>query len=118
MGEKNMIKVSAAIKTSFRKREGSFFTFFIDKTFSAFEGHFPGAPILPGIVQLEIALFCIKELLGKNVSVAGIKKAKFLRPIPPDSEILAAVSGGEGGHYCVTIKSEKGTHSQISLCAG
>lgn len=114
MGKKNMIKVSQALKNSLTKREGAVFTFFIDKTFPAFEGHFPGAPLLPGIVQLEMALFCIKLAINKDVSVSEIKKAKFVKPILPDSEIFVSVSE-TGENYSVTIKDEKDTHSQISM---
>jgi 3-hydroxyacyl-[acyl-carrier-protein] dehydratase len=109
-----MINVLQAIKESFKKREENSFTFFIDKAFPAFEGHFPGTPLLPAIVQIEIALFCIKRILNKNASVSEIKKAKFVRPVPPDTEISVTVSEN-AGYYSITIKDEKETYSQMSV---
>ena len=109
-----VITVAQAIKSSFIKNENNTFSFFIDKTFPAFEGHFPGAPLLPGIVQIEIVLFCIELILNKNVSVSEIKKAKFIKPVPPDSEIYVLVTAN-AGHYNITIKDNKETYSQMSV---
>lgn len=109
-----MKNVSSAIETSFKQMEDSVFTFFIDKNFPAFEGHFPGSPLLPGIVQIEIALFCIRKLTGNNVSLSGIKKTKFVKPVLPDSEINVLLSESNGSWH-ITIKDEKNTYSQMSM---
>lgn len=117
MGEKNIIKVPQALKRALKKRENAVFTFFIDKDFPAFKGHFPQAPLLPGIVQTEIALFCIKQMINKDISVCEIKKAKFVKPILPDSEIFVSVNEN-GENYSVVIKDAKDIHSQISMRIG
>ena len=113
-----MIKVSHAIKTSFKKREGTVFTFFIDKNFPAFEGHFPGMPLLPAIAQIEIALFCIRDILNKNVSILEIKKSKFIKPVLADSEISVLISENTAACCHITIKDEKNIYSQISILVG
>jgi 3-hydroxyacyl-[acyl-carrier-protein] dehydratase len=114
VGEKDMINISQAVGESFKKREGDVFTFFIDKNFPAFEGHFPGAPLLPGIVQIEIALFCVKQILNKDASVSEIKKAKFIKPILPDTEIHISINENAGS-YSVSIKSINEIYSQMVL---
>lgn len=108
-----MTTVSRAIKNAFKKREDLTFTFFLEKTFPAFEGHFPGAPILPAIAQIEIALFCVRMLLGKNVFAAEIKRAKFVKPVLPDSEIEAVLGENSGESFHVIIKGGKEVYSQI-----
>ena len=50
----------------------------------AFAGHFPGQPILPGVLQLEIARCAVEWLLDCPLAIHVISKAKFLRPILPD----------------------------------
>ena len=49
-----------------------------------FQGHFPGNPIFPGVLQIEamaqagaIALLSMPDFKGKTAYLGGIKKAKF-----------------------------------------
>lgn len=48
-----------------------------------FAGHFPSQPLLPGVFQLEMARLGAEWLLGQDLSVREISRAKFLRPILP-----------------------------------
>jgi 3-hydroxymyristoyl/3-hydroxydecanoyl-(acyl carrier protein) dehydratases len=109
-----MITVRQALQSSFKGLENGEFVFFIDENFPAFEGHFPDAPILPGIVQAEMALFCIRRMLGENVNLFSIKKAKFSKPVMPGTEIFVSVRG-ENDSYLATIKNAKEIFSQISI---
>ncbi len=57
----------------------------------ALPGHFPGAPVLPGVVLLDHVLSAILAFYpGRRA--AGLPQVKFLRPVRPgdDVEILAA----------------------------
>ncbi len=49
----------------------------------AYAGHFPGAPILPGVVLLDEALVAIGNALGQNLSACQIASVKFLSPVQP-----------------------------------
>ncbi|MDR1696577.1 MAG: hypothetical protein LBR69_08150 [Endomicrobium sp.] len=110
-----MKNVNGCIADSFKSRNGGVFEFFIDKDFTAFQGHFPDNPVLPGIVQIEIALFCVKNFLNKNDAVLKeVKKVKFVKPVLPDAAI-AAVLTESGGFYNITIKNDKEIYSQISI---
>jgi 3-hydroxyacyl-[acyl-carrier-protein] dehydratase len=48
-----------------------------------FAGHFPNQPLVPGVFQLEMARLGAEWLLGEQLGVREISKAKFLRPIIP-----------------------------------
>ncbi|ABC62857.1 3-hydroxyacyl-ACP dehydratase FabZ [Erythrobacter litoralis] len=57
-----------------------------------FQGHFPGAPIMPGVLQVEAmaqaaAILGIETLelagTGKLVFFMGIENAKFRKPVTP-----------------------------------
>lgn len=55
-----------------------------------FDGHFPGKPIMPGVLQLEamaqvggVAFLGLPENQGKLALFAGVKNARFANPVLP-----------------------------------
>ena len=69
-----------------------------------FQGHFPGAPIMPGVLQIEAlaqaaAILGIETLelagSGKLVYFMGIDGAKFRAPVTPGC-LLTRMSGSGG----------------------
>ena len=49
----------------------------------AFAGHFPGQPIVPGVVLLDLALHAIGAALALDLSACRINAVKFLSPLGP-----------------------------------
>lgn len=49
----------------------------------AFAGHFPGTPIVPGVVLLDEALFAIQDPDGPLADRCRIASAKFFHPVGP-----------------------------------
>ncbi len=53
----------------------------------ATEGHFPGAPILPGVVLLDEALRVIEAALGVQATAWRVSTVKFLSPAGPQEPL-------------------------------
>lgn len=53
----------------------------------AFAGHFPGMPIVPGVVLLDEALHAIGAALGIDLSACQVSSAKFLSPVRPGEPV-------------------------------
>jgi 3-hydroxymyristoyl/3-hydroxydecanoyl-(acyl carrier protein) dehydratase len=63
-----------------------------------FDGHFPGAPVVPGVVQIKWALALARRLLGIGGVFAGVEALKFQHVLVPGAEATlelryAAASG-------------------------
>ncbi len=65
-----------------------------------FQGHFPGAPVLPGVFIIEAmaqagAVLLFREVPdreGKLLYFTGIEEAKFRRPVRPGDQLRLEVS--------------------------
>ena len=61
----------------------------IESSHPALAGHFPGFPIVPGVVLLEFVLEQIRAAPGLQKAVlASIPWVKFLEPVLPGQSIL------------------------------
>ncbi len=58
----------------------------------AFAGHFPGHPVLPGVVQVDWAIRLGQATFGDLGTFARITQLKFLRPIGPSDSITLVLS--------------------------
>jgi len=74
-----------------------------------FAGHFPGNPVLPGVMMVEaiaqigIMLVCKfrEERRGRNTLFAGIENVRFRRQVQPGDRLLlsADIVGGRSSVY-------------------
>ena len=69
-----------------------------------FEGHFPGVPIMPGVLILEalaqtVEFSCIKKGNSEKIAVLlNINNAKFRKPVVPGDVLTLHASGMHISH--------------------
>ena len=67
--------------------------------FRGFQGHFPGNPVLPGIVQILMAEVTAGR--GNDPALKEVARCKFLRPVSPGERVsVTAAPAGEGQWIC------------------
>lgn len=77
-----------------------------------FRGHFPGRPVLPGVVQLHWAVLLANRYLGKTGLFKGIRALKFQRIIVPDQSVeLRLEYSTERRALSFSYSSDAGPHS-------
>ena len=74
-----------------------------DLTFDAdamyFQGHFPGFPILPGVVQLGTAHHFAETFVRRTLRIKVVKKLKFQRIIHPGEKVRFTVERESDSEY-------------------
>ena len=59
---------------------------------TGFRGHFPGNPILPGVIQLiELTAQRARETWPSLGAIKGLRNVKFKRPITPDDRLRVSL---------------------------
>jgi 3-hydroxyacyl-[acyl-carrier-protein] dehydratase len=85
-----------------------------------FQGHFPGNPILPGVIQVEMmaqtAGFTVAKLyswpfkdLNLKMALLGVDNAKFRRPVVPGMELMMK-------SVCVKFKGKMSAYDCSIYC--
>ena len=71
----------------------------------AFAGHFPGRPIVPGVVLLDQAILFAEQLLGRPVAGWQVGNAKFLSPVGPQEELTFSLLTKPSGAIALTVRA-------------
>ncbi len=69
-------------------------TVFLDPAFVGFAGHFPGAPVLPGMCHVDLALRAASKALGVPLDLAAIERARFVKKALPGEEMSIRLTFG------------------------
>lgn len=96
-----------------------------------FQGHFPGAPVMPGVLILEamaqtgaVALLSMKEYEGKLVFFGGVSECRFRRKVVPGDvlEIETKIIKRKGpigiGEACAKVDGKVAATAVLSFVAG
>ncbi|HEY1892046.1 MAG TPA: hypothetical protein VGG63_16705 [Steroidobacteraceae bacterium] len=71
----------------------------------AFDGHFPGAPVLPGVVLLDEAVRALELEAGGESRCWRVAAVKFLRAVLPGEALTLERERLAGGAVRFTVRS-------------
>jgi len=91
--------------------------YFLPQSLVWFKGHFPGHPLLAGVVQLHWAIRAAREHLDLRGAFKGLKALKFMRPVRPGQRLSLALTPVLGG-FEFSFASEEGKHSSGRVLLG
>ena len=78
----------------------------------AFAGHFPGRPIVPGVVILDRAQLFAQTLTPAPVHHWQVGNAKFLSPVGPGETLVFALETKASGAIAFSVRTgERGVAS-------
>ncbi|MDK2124924.1 acyl-CoA synthetase family protein [Parachitinimonas caeni] len=84
-----------------------------------FDGHFPIAPILPGVAQIELAILFGRELFPLPGSFLGMEAIKFQQVIPPGTKVtLELAFKPDRGMLTFKLQSDQGSHASGRILFG
>lgn len=67
----------------------------LKKEHPVYQGHFPGNPITPGVLTLQMIRECVSNAIGKNLRYHTIKKCRFLGLVKPENDLKLTFSTTE-----------------------
>ena len=96
-----------------------------------FNGHFPGNPVMPGVLIVEalaqtgaVALLSLPEFKGKTAYFGGIKSAKFRKVVRPGDSLrleitLEKIRNNVGlGKAIATVDGKKACTAELTFMIG
>jgi 3-hydroxyacyl-[acyl-carrier-protein] dehydratase len=84
--------------------------FTIPAAHAALPGHFPGRPVVPGVVLLDRVAAAVERWRGTRI--AGLPQVKFLRPLLPDQQAeLVLEDDGKSIRFRIM-------HAQATIASG
>jgi len=82
-------------------------------------GHFPGAPLVPGVLILDEVLEALIEW-RKNTQLTGIRTVKFLAPLKPEQPFTISFSAKNKSagdvNFCCRAEDRVIVKGRLEVC--
>jgi 3-hydroxyacyl-[acyl-carrier-protein] dehydratase len=78
--------------------------FHIAASHPALPGHFPGNPVVPGVILLDHVAAAIERVWAARVG--GFAQVKFQRPLPPEQRVELILERSDGVRFRILAGSE------------
>lgn len=95
--------------------QGLRWTFRVPEDLPFFGGHFPGHPILPGVVALGWMIAAAERFLDRPVVAAELLNVKFQVVVLPGALLELSVVPKGNGRLQGTIRSGAGIHASVLI---
>lgn len=80
----------------------------VPRTHPALPGHFPGRPVVPGVVILDHVIAAAQDRMRQPIRILGLEHVKFSRPLLPEEEATVDIEVRESA-LRFTVAAEAGT---------
>lgn len=79
-----------------------------------FQGHFPGAPVMPGVLIVEsmaqcAAVLCLLDIPERDTKLflfGGVDKARFRRPVVPGDQLIMEITVLQKRSNTIKVRGE------------
>lgn len=78
-------------------------------------GHFPGRPVVPGVVLLDAA-FALILAQRPDRAIIGMPSVKFTRPVRPGQDVAVSCDAGDDRiAFVCTVDGQNVLHGSVTL---
>ncbi len=82
------------------------FEFIYPPSITGFQGHFPGAPILPGVCLLQSLRIGLEQAWRVPLRLVEVANTKFIAPTRPGEKLLFTVCEKSRGDGIISTKAK------------
>lgn len=83
-------------------------------------GHFPGRPVVPGVLLIEYVLTTLRDCRPKLGRLTGVPQVKFLRPVLPDEAFRVVLEPGKAAgsfRFTLSVAGETAAVGRVQVDA-
>jgi len=73
----------------------------------ALPGHFPGHPVVPGVLVMDEVIETLREQYGRNLVVIGLPSVKLSSPLLPGERLMIELAQEDSGAAAFTCRVDR-----------